>query len=73
MFFYSPVDTQPEMDWSNYMAVGLIVLLTVFGVLGSLASKVAPESRLLVVKVLKSFSFYDNFVKIVHVPKTAEN
>ena len=70
MFFYSPVDNQPEMDWSNYMAVGLIVTLTIFGVLGSIASKVAPESRLLVVKALKSFSLYDNFVKIVDVPKT---
>lgn len=73
MIFYSPVDNQPEMDWSNYMAVGLIIVLTIFGVLGSLAGKVAPESRLLVVKVLKSFSFYDNFVKIVDVPKTMEN
>ena len=70
MFFYSPVDNQPEMDWYNYMSVGLIVTLTIFGVLGSIASKVAPESRLLVVKALKSFSLYDNFVKIVDVPKT---
>ena len=61
------------MDWSNYMSIGLLSLLALFGVVGSILSKVAPESKALPIKVLKSFSLYDNFLKIIVVPKAAEN
>jgi len=30
------------MDWSNYLAVGLMGLLILLGIVGSLVSKVAP-------------------------------
>lgn len=57
------------MDWSNYLAIAFLGFLVFLGILGSFASKVAPESKALPIKVLKSFSFYDNFMKIIVVTK----
>lgn len=73
MKLYDPDESKPQMDWSNYMAIGLLSVLTLFGIVGSVVSKVAPESKALPMKVLKSFSFYDNFMKIIVVPKTVDN
>jgi hypothetical protein len=70
---YDPDENKPQMDWSNYLTVGFFGFLIFLGIIGSLASKVAPESRALPIKVVKAFSFYDNFMKIIIVPKTTEN
>lgn len=69
MKLYDPDETHPQMDWSNYLTIAFLGFLVFLGIVGSLVSKVAPESRALPVKVLKSFSFYDNLMKIIVVPK----
>jgi len=60
------------MDWSNYMTIGLFAFLIILGIAGSFASKVS-DSNSVPVRVIKSFSFYDNLSKILIVPKTSEN
>lgn len=37
--FYIPVEDKPEMDWSNYCVIGLLVLICIFGILGSVIPK----------------------------------
>ena len=56
------------MDWSNYMVIAVVVFLISLGVLGSVASFVT-KSESKPVRVLKSFSIYENFMKIVTIPK----
>ncbi len=68
-----PDDVKPQMDWSNYLTIAFFGLLILLGIIGSLVSKVAPESRSLPIRVIKTFSFYDNLMKIIVVPKTTEN
>lgn len=56
------------MDWSNYMVIAVIAFLILLGVVGSVVSLVT-KSEAKSVRVLKSFSLYDNFIKIVTIPK----
>lgn len=56
------------MDWSNYMVIAVVVFLIFLGVLGSVASLVT-KSESKPVRVLKSFSIYENFMKVVTIPK----
>ena len=58
------------MDWSNYMVIAVIVFLVLLGVVGSVVSLVT-KSESKPVRILKSFSIYDNFMKIVTIPKQA--
>lgn len=37
-----PDDIKPQMDWSNYLTVAFFGFLIFLGIIGSLASKVAP-------------------------------
>lgn len=57
------------MDWSNYLAITFIGFLVFLGIIGSLVSKVAPETRVLPLKIVKCFSFSDNFAKIITIAK----
>ena len=42
MKLYDPDEAKPQMDWSNYLTVGFFGFLIFLGIVGSLASKVAP-------------------------------
>jgi len=64
--FYAPVDEKPQMDWSNYLVISLIALICVLGIIGSLIDKIA-DIETVPVKIIKAFSFYDNFNKIITV------
>lgn len=70
--FYAPLEDKPQMDWSNYLVIALLCFIIVLGVAGSIVPKMT-ESNSMAVKCLGAFSFYDNFLKIVTVPKTNEN
>jgi hypothetical protein len=70
--FYNPLEEKPQMDWSNYMTIGLIGTLIVLGILGSVFS-LTSDSQSKGIKVIKCFSFYDNLTKIVSIPKAHEN
>lgn len=70
--FYDPVEAQPQFDWSNYLAIGLLMFLVLLGVLGSIVGKVT-QSESVGVRVLQSFSIYDNLLKIVSIPKHVDN
>lgn len=67
--FYIPLEDKPKMDWSNYCVVGLISVIVILGIIGSFVSK-STTSESLPIKVLKCFSFKDNFSKIITVSKT---
>lgn len=68
--FYNPEETKPVFDWTNYAALAYFVLLATLGVLGSIVPRMT-EAKSLPVKVLKSFSFYDNFAKIIDMSASA--
>ena len=70
--FYSPQENIPSFDWSNYLVLGLFITLITLGVLGSIMPRLT-EDRSIGIKALQSFSFYDNFAKIVDMSGTAEN
>lgn len=70
--FYIPLEDKPQMDWSNYCVVGLLVFITVLGIAGSIIPKFT-NSNTMPMKILKCFSFSDNFSKIVTVSKSTEN
>lgn len=72
LMFYSPQETKPQMDWSNYVVIVLIGFLVLLGVLGSIFS-LTSTSEAKVVKIVKCFSLYDNLKKIVAIPKTHDN
>lgn len=67
--FYIPEEARPQMDWSNYLVVGLLIFITILGIAGSLIPKITQRENL-PIKVVKCFSFADNFSKIITVPKT---
>ena len=50
------------------MVIAVVVFLIFLGVLGSVASLVT-KSESKPVRVLKSFSIYENFMKVVTIPK----
>ncbi len=52
------------------MVIAVIVFLVLLGVVGSVVSLVT-KSESKPVRILKSFSIYDNFMKIVTIPKQA--
>ena len=60
------------MDWSNYMVIAIIVFLILLGVVGSVVGRVT-KSEAKPIRVLKAFSLYDNFMKIVTIPNHNEN
>ena len=70
--FYNPVEAQPVFDWSNYLTIALLGSLILVGVIGSIVSKVT-QSQSMPIKVLQAFSLYDNFAKIITIPKHTEN
>lgn len=68
--FYIPTEDKPEMDWSNYCVIGLIAFIVFLGIVGSILTKIST-SHSLPVKLVKCFSFTQNFGKIIAVPKQA--
>lgn len=38
--FYNPVLARPTMDWSNYLAIALLMTLVIIGIMGSFISKI---------------------------------
>lgn len=67
--FYVPIESYPQMDWSNYLVIAVIAFICVLGILGSVVHRLT-KSNGMGVKMLKCFSFKDNFKKIITVPKT---
>ena len=57
------------MDWSNYCVFGLLGFICLLGIAGSFLTK-ASSSNSLPVKIVKCFSFTQNFGKIVAVSKS---
>jgi len=41
--FYNPVTAQPQLDWSSYIVIGLLITLVVLGILGSLIGRVTKS------------------------------
>ena len=72
LLFYSPDENKPEMDWTNYLTIILFMILIFLGIFGSILS-FASKSKSLPVKFIQCFSFYDNAVKIITIPKSHEN
>lgn len=70
--FYIPAEEKPHFDWSNYLVVGLLSLIVVIGIAGSIVPKITDKETM-PVRIIKCFSFYDNFKKIMHVSSTNEN
>lgn len=70
--FYVPADDRPEMDWSNYCVIGLIGVIVLLGVVGSIVPKITSTENF-PIKIVKCFSFTQNFGKIVAVSKPTEN
>lgn len=68
--FYVPMEDKPKMDWSNYCVIGLVAVIVVLGIVGSVASKITAVETF-PIKLVKCFSFKDNFLKIITVPKTS--
>lgn len=66
--FYVPTESRPPIDWSNYLVIVLISTIILLGIAGSILSKFAIGEGVLV-KVVKCFSFVDNFGKITAVTK----
>lgn len=60
------------MDWSNYLTFALFIVLITLGVVGSFISKIT-SSEAKPIRMIKSFSFYDNLLKIITIPKQHEN
>jgi hypothetical protein len=58
--FYEPINNPPKMDWSNYAAMILLLVLIAIGIISSLVSK-ASKSTSKPIAILKSFSLLDNF------------
>jgi hypothetical protein len=56
------------MDWSNYSAMILLVVMILIGVISSLIIKVIKKNEG-GMGVMKCFSLVDNFEKIVNVSK----
>jgi len=57
------------MDWSNYTVIAVFAILIFLGLVGSVVGLVS-KSESKPIRALKSFSFYENFRKIVAIPKT---
>ncbi len=72
LFFYDPVASAPQMDWTNYATMGFIVALIILALLASIIPRFV-NSDTIGMKALKSFSAYDNLAKILHVPAHNEN
>ena len=70
--FYVPVESEVSYDLSNYLVIGLIFTLVTLGIVGSFISSIT-SSEAIPVRVVKAFSFWDNFKKIIIVPATTEN
>lgn len=60
------------MDWSNYLAITLISFLILIGIIGSLIGRFT-KSEAKPIRVLKSFSFADNFMKIITISQQTDN
>lgn len=60
------------MNWSNYLTIALFLLLITLGVVGSFISKIT-NSEAKPIRMIKSFSFYDNLLKIITIPKQHEH
>ena len=69
MEFYDPVVNQPQMDWTNYLTIGFLAILISLGVLGSILSLIKKDKSS-IAKLIKCFSYYDNFTKIITIPKS---
>lgn len=41
--FYNPVTSQPQLDWTNYAVIGLLIGLVVIGIMGSLVGKITDS------------------------------
>jgi ABC-type glycerol-3-phosphate transport system permease component len=67
--FYIPEEDHPQMDWSNYCVIALISTICILGIIGSFLSSFS-KSQSFATKIIKSFSFVDNFGKIIAVNKS---
>lgn len=64
--FINPVTGSPTFQAGNYAVLALLLSLVIIGIIGSVVS-LTSTSDSKGVKVLKAFSIYDNFKKIVTI------